>query len=52
MLYVFVHFKMNSLLTPAVSSGSIAKVAAPAEATVGAFGVVEALPALSCQPVT
>lgn len=38
---------MNMLLTPAVASGCIPEIAALANATVGAFGVVEAFPALS-----
>lgn len=38
-------------LTSAVAPGSVAKVAAAADATVGALGVVEALPALARLPV-
>lgn len=38
-------------LTSAVAPGSVTKVAAAADATVGALGVVEALPALARLPV-
>lgn len=38
-------------LTPAVAFGRVPKVAAPADATVGAFGVVQAPSALARVPV-
>lgn len=38
---------MNKSLTPAVASGSVPEVAALADATGGALGVVKAFPALS-----
>lgn len=38
-------------LTPAVATGGVAEIAALADATVGALGVVQAFPALSGLPV-
>lgn len=38
-------------LTPTVPAGGVAKVAAAADATVGALAVVQALPALASLPV-
>lgn len=46
---LFVCWNMD--LTSAVAFGSIPKVAAPADATGGAFSVVQALPALARVPV-
>lgn len=37
---------------PAVASGSVSKVSTPADAAVGAFGVVQALPTLPGPSVT
>ncbi len=45
-------FSMNMSLTPAVASGSVPKIAALTEATVGPLSVVKAFPALSGLPVT
>lgn len=53
MLFLFCRcFSMNMLLTPAVASGSVPKIATLADATVRAFSVVQAFLALSSLSVT